>query len=177
MITMFVDHATVVKEYPQELDRFINTLKVSGSVYKDTPIEKMNFAYNFSFFLKKGTYTKEYVDDIVKMSFQERYEHELSKVRASLVLSVGHFYICDRITGVSDTIKEAVKYTTAQKMQDEAIVLEDDSLLDTIPEIKIFNENQEPREITLEQQLSQAIEDEDYMKAAKLRDEIKNSQK
>lgn len=176
MITMFVDYATVVKEYPKDLERLINTLKASGSKYKDSAIEKMNFGYNFSFFVKKGGYTPEYIEEISKLPFNERYEHELSKVRVSIVLSAGHFYISDRVEGVSDTIKEAVKYTTVQKMKEEADVFEDTSMLGTIPELTGLHENQEPREITLEQQLAQAIDEEDYLEAARLRDEIaKNS--
>lgn len=173
---MFVDHDTVAKEYPKELERLLNTLKASGSKYKDTAIEKMHFGYNFSFFVKKGKYTPDYVEETAKLPFDERYEHELSKVRVSIVLSAGYFYVSDRVQGVSDTIKEAIKYTTAQKMKEEAEIFEDDSLLNSIPELNGLQQEQEPREITLEEQLSQAIDQEDFEQAAKLRDEIaKNS--
>lgn len=142
----------------------------------DVDYSKKQMACAYSFFIKKGGYTPEYVENISKLPFDERYEHELSKVRVNIVLTAGHFFISDRVEGASDTIKEAVKYTTAQKMKQEAEFFEDESMLNSIPELDFLSKDQEPREITLEQQLAQAIEEEDYMEAARIRDEIaKNS--
>jgi len=168
MVTMVVNYDVVSKEYEKEAQELINLLKNSGSKYKDTPIEKMNWFYTFSYFKEKGKYTPEYYEELLHMPFDKRLEEELSKVRVCLSMSAGQFVIKDRVKGISESIKEATKYVTIQKMVFEQEKIQDKAVMDSIP---LPKEDQKP--MSLEDQLKHAIEVEDYIEAARIRDEIK----
>jgi hypothetical protein len=175
MLTLNVKREVIEKEYPKDYERLLNILRNSGSKYKDTLEDEILFDYSISFFLKKGEYNEEYVEVVSRYPFEERYEHELTKVRVSVILNAKHFIIVDRVEGISDCIKEAIKYITAHKMEQEAIAFDDDSLLNTIPSELMVKEHEIEKvdEVSLEDQLASAIEDEDYIEAARIRDEIK----
>lgn len=168
MVTVIVNYEIVMKEYEKEAQIFIDTLKNSNSKYKNTEVEKIKWMYSFSYFKNKGEYTQEYYENLYHMKFEDRLEEELSKVRVNLSMSAGHFYISDRISGISDSIKEAVKIITIQKMINEQDQIQDQEVIDTIP---VPKEEQVP--MSLEDQLKQAIDEEDYIKAAEIRDKIK----
>lgn len=171
MVTMVVSQEVVMREYEKFAQELIGILKNSNSKYKDTEVEKMKWMYSFSYFKNKGEYTPEYYEKLYKMPFDERLEEEVKKVRVNLAMSAGHFTISDRVEGVSDSIKEAVKVVTIQKMINEQAQIGDQDVIDTIPMPK---EDQKP--MSLEDQLKQAIESEDYIEAARIRDEIKKEQ-
>jgi hypothetical protein len=170
MITMFIKTELVMKEYEKEAQSLINILRNSNSKYKDIPIEKMNWSYTFSYFRKKSENTPEYYEELFKLPFEERLETEIKKVRVNIALAAGYFYISDRVDKVSDSIKEAVKQITAQKMVNEQELIGDESVLKTIPFVK---DEEMPKPMSLQEQLKHAIEIEDYMEAARIRDEIK----
>lgn len=173
MITMFVKSELVQEEYLKESEYLLNILRNSESKYKDTPLEKINWTYSFSYFVKKGGASQEYYENLYKMSYSERCEAELKKVKVNIGLSAGYFYISDRVNIISDTIKEAVNQITAQKMINEQEFIGDESILESIP---IVVENNPPKPTSLQEQLKRAIEIEDYMEAARIRDEIKKSE-
>ncbi len=170
MITMFVTYDLVCKEYEKESQELINVLRNSNSKYKDTPIEKLHWAYSFSYFRKKSENTPEYYETLFKLPFEERLEVELKRVRVSLALSAGYFYLSDRVINVSDSVKETVRLITTQKMVNEQQMIGDENVLNSIPFVK--NE-EKPQPTSLQDQLKQAIDTEDYMEAARIRDEIK----
>jgi len=168
MITMLISQEIVKEEYSQDFQNFINILRNSNSTYKETPIEKIGWLYNFSYFKKKGEITKDYYENLLNMSFEQRLEEEISKVKVSLSMSAGHFFLSDRVSTVSEKIKETVKYITIQKMINEQVQINNQDVINSIP---IPKEDMIPT--SLEDQLKQAIESEDYIEAARIRDEIK----
>lgn len=172
MITMLVNYDIVRKEYEKESNDLITLLRNSNSKNKDIEIEKINWIYSFSYFVKKGENTEDYYEQLVKLPYDERLSVELKKVRVNLSLYAGHFYISDRVEGVSEIVKKVVEKITVKKMTNEAETLGDDSLLGTIP----MDESEKPAPMSLQDQLKQAIELEDYMEAARIRDEIRKSQ-
>lgn len=177
MVTIMVTSDIVAKEYEKESRELINLLRNSNSKYKDTDENKMSWLYSFSFFKNKGEYTPEYYEKLYKMEYDERYEEELKKVRVNISMSAGYFCIMDRVSSVSDTVKDALKIITTQKMiNEQAFLLEKtgeqyNNVLDSIP---LPKEEQVP--LSLDEQLQKAIEHEDYMEAARIRDEIRKTQ-
>lgn len=174
MITMTVSYDIVCQEYKKESDELISILRNSNSKYKDTDINDIKWIYTFSYFLKKGEGTQEYYENLYKMPFEDRFKEELKKVRVSIGYSAKYFYLSDRVDGISDTIKEALRIVTIQKMVNEQSLINDEDVIKTIPGIETPEILPEP--MTLEEQLKQAIDMEDYMEAARIRDEIKKSQ-
>jgi hypothetical protein len=176
MVTIVVEGDVVAKEYEKESKELISLLRNSNSKYKDTEESKMEWLYSFSFFKNKGEYTPEYYEKLFKMEFDERYAEELKKIRVSLSMSAGYFYITDRVSNVSETIKQALKMITAQKMVNEQAFLlkktgkQYDNVVDSIPLPK-----EEHKPLSLEEQLQKSIESEDYMEAARIRDEIRKT--
>ena len=173
MITMLVTYDIVCKEYEKESQELINLLRNSNSKYKDTDVEKMIWGYSFTYFRKKSENTPEYYDELYKMPYEKRLEVELKRVRVNLSFTAGYFHLSDRVEGVSDVIVEIVKAVTIQKILNEQELIGDESVLESIPFVK----NDEPlKPMSLQEQLNHAIEAEDYMEAARLRDEIKKIQ-
>lgn len=174
MVSMIIPNELVKTEYEKDAQRLLDILRKSESKYKDILEDKIRWAYSFSYFKNKGEYTPEYYEKLYNMTFDERYDEELKKVRVSISLSAGYFYITDRVDGVSESVKNALKMVTAQKMINEQAVItertgeENEEVIKSIP---IPKEDQKPT--SLQDQLEKAIEEEDYMEAARIRDEMK----
>jgi hypothetical protein len=173
MITMFVSYDLVIKEYEKKSQELVNILRNSNSKYKDIDINKIYWNYSFSYFRKKSENNPEYYESLFKMTFDERFEVELKKVRINISLSAGHFYISDRVDTISDSIKDTVKAITMQKMINEQEFIGDAGVLDSIP--YVIND-EKPKPMSLQEQLKQAIEVEDYMECARIRDLIKKQE-
>lgn len=171
---MMVPYDIVCKEYKEDSDNLISILRNSNSKYKDTNIEDIKWVYSFSYFLKKGDNTPEYYESLYSMKFEERLEEELKKVRVSIGYSAKYFYLSDRVESISDSIKEALRVVTIQKMVNEQNLIGNEEVINSIPLPKEAEELPEP--MSLEDQLKQAIDMEDYMEAARIRDEIKKLQ-
>jgi len=172
MVTLMVNYEVVEKEYGKESGEFIYLLRGSNSKSKDTEIDKIAWLYAFSYFKNKSEFTPEYYENLFHMKFDERLEEEISKVRVNLSMSAGRFYMTDRVSSpVSDTIKEVVKFVTIQKMVNEQAHIGDQEVIDSIP---IPKEEQIPE--SLEDQLKNAIDHEDYEEAARIRDQIKSQE-
>lgn len=167
---MFITYELVQKEYEKESQALIDILRNSNSKYKNTPIEKIGWTYSFTYFRKKGENTPEYYEALYKMPYEQRLEVELKKCRVNLSLSAGYFYISDRVSSISESVKETVKQITMQKMINEQEYIGDENVLNSIPFVV---ENERPKPMSLEEQLKHAIEAEDYLEAARIRDEIK----
>jgi len=168
MVTLFIGYDTVLKEYEKESQYLIDILRNSNSKYKDTKVEKMKWFYDLSYFKRKGNFTEEYYENLFNMKFEDRLNEELKKIRVSLSMSAGKFSIMDRVEGLSNTVKEAVKIVTIQKMINEQSKIGNHEVIDSIP---IPREEQVP--MSLEDQLKRAIEVEDYEDAVRIRDEMK----
>lgn len=168
MITMFVSYDIVLKEYEKESHELINILRTSNSKYKDMDISKINWLYSFSYFKKKGENTPEYFENLFKMPFEERLVEEIKKVRVNLALSASYFYVSDRVLTVSESIKKTVEIITMQKIVNEQSVIGDVEVLSSIPGVK-----DEIKPISLQEQLKNAIDIEDYEEAARIRDKMK----
>lgn len=170
MITMFITYDLVCKEYEKESQELLTILRNSNSRYKDMDINKIYWTYSFSYVRKKSENTPEYYENLFKMPFEERFEVELKKVRVNISLTAGYFYITDRVSNISESIKETVKAITMQKMVNEQEFIGDEGVLNSIPYVV---ENDKPKPMSLQEQLQHAIDVEDYMEAARIRDMIK----
>lgn len=168
MVTMLINYEIVKQEYAADVQHFIDILRNSGSSSKDTIEDKIKWLYSFSYFKNKGTINEEYYEKLFNMPFEERLEEEIKKVRVNLSIMAGHFYLSDRVSGISEKVKEAVKFITIQKMINEQAQINNQDVIDSIPMPK---EDQIP--LSLEEQLKNAIEQEDYIEAARIRDLIK----
>ena len=172
MVTIQVDYDLVLKEYEKESQDLLNLLRNSNRKYKDSDISDIRWVYSFSYFKKKSEFTKEYYENLVKMPYEKRLAEELSKVRVNLFLGAGYFSVTDRVSGLSDTITKIVEKITVQKMITEQVEFNDQDVIETIP----ISENENIKPLTLEEQMQNAIDAEDYMEAARIRDEIKKLQ-
>ena len=180
---MLIPYEIVCKDYEKESNDLINTLRNSDSVFKDLELDKVKWFYSFSYFINKGENTAEYYEALYKMPYDERLEAELKKVRVSLAISgvlttkldpdknylkfEQSFYLTDRVSEISDMVKQGVKAVTIQKMVNEAEFTGDDSVLKSIP---FVTENEIPKPMSFDEQLIQAIDNEDYEEAARIRD-------
>lgn len=173
MITMFVTADLAKKEYEKKYTEFLNILRNSDSKSKDTDESKILWSYSFSYFRKKGENTPEYYEDLFKMPFEERYEAELKRVRVSVGMIAGYFFIQDRVEGISPSIAETVKSITAQKIVNEQQLIGDMEVLKSIPFVKNDETQEMPKPMSLQEQLKHAIDVEDYEEAARIRDEMK----
>ena len=166
MISIPVDKNTVFKENKKEAINLLNLFRKSDSRYKDIDDNKIVWYYSFSYFLKKEDKNDpEYYNRLHKMSYEDRLEEELKKVRVSIGFSANYFYISDRIDGIPEIVRKTVEDLTHKKMQFEAEFL---SIIDTFP--LVIQENEKP--LGLKEQLQKAIEMEDYEKAASIRDKM-----
>jgi hypothetical protein len=168
MVTVKVNYETVSKDCPKKVDSFLNILRNSDSKDRDIDLLKINWIYSFSYFMKKSDNSQKYYEYLYNLPYEERLKEELKKVRVSLVLSAVNFHITDRVDGVPDSLVEVVKFMTVQKMVNEQAHIQN---LDVIASIPIKEEKIEP--LSLEDQLRNAIEIEDYMEAARIRDKMK----
>lgn len=175
MIALFVTGELVKKEYEKKYSELLNILRNSESKSKDIEEEKILWNYSFSYFRKKGENTPEYYESLFKMPFDERYEAEMKRVRVSIGMTAGYFFIQDRVDGVSQSIAEAVKAVTAQKMVNEQQYIGDMDVINSIPFLKKEETATSaiPKPMSLQEQLKHAIEIEDYEDAARIRDEMK----
>jgi hypothetical protein len=176
MLSISVDNEKVKSEYSDKFNEFVNILRSSSSKYKETPEDEFRFIYSYSYYLKKGAANDEYYENIVHLKFEERLEEEMSKVRVSLHMMAGKFYISDRVEEVSETIKTVVKLMTVRKMLKEQEFVGDIDVIESIP-VQEFEgkDGGEIEPLSLEDQLKHAIDVEDYMEAARLRDIINSS--
>ncbi len=174
MVTVAVNLETVKNDYPEKFDEYVRILRSSTSKDKDAPEEKFNFIYSFSYFLKKGRANEEYYENLVHMKFDERLEEEMNKVRVTMTMAAGNFYISDRVSGVPEIIKSIVKMITVKKMLSEQEMIEDLDVINSIPEddLKNAKTEEEAKPLSLDDQLKHAIDVEDYMEAARIRDLI-----
>lgn len=170
MVTLFITSDLVRKEYPNDYEYFLNLLRNSKSKFKDTQEDKIYWTYSFSYFKSKGEYTPEYYESLFNMAFDDRYKEEISKVRVSLAMVAGKFFMSDRVDGISETVMEVVKKVTAQKMASEQEQIGNIDVINSIPHDE--NSGEKPAPLSLEDQLKHAIDAEDYEYAAKIRDEI-----
>lgn len=170
MITLFVAREIACKEYEKETNELISMLRNSNSKNKNQDLDKIDWFYSFSYFVKKGENTPEYYESLWKLPYEERLQLELKKVRVNIALSTGYFYLSDRVDTVSDTIINMVKVITARKMVNEAEFSGNDSVLKSIP---FVTENEIPKPMSFQEQLKHALDVEDYEEAARLRDQIK----
>jgi hypothetical protein len=168
MVTVKANYEIVSKEYGDKVKSFLNILRNSDSKDKAIELDKIKWIYSFSYFRKKTENSQEYYEYLYNLPYDERLKEELKKVRVSLVLSAVHFHITDRVDGVPDSLVEVVKFMTIQKMVNEQEQIQNQEVIDSIPR----QENKmEP--LSLEDQLKNAIETEDYMEAARIRDKMK----
>ena len=165
MITYIIDYETVMEDYPEKANEILNILRNSNSKYKNVPIEKIYWTYSFNYFLKKGESSPEYYDNLTNMIFEDRVNCEIKKVRANLGANAGHFYISDRVETVSDSIKRVVEIITMRKMIAEQSIIGNNEVIKSIPIIK-----EKIPDMSLQDQLKHAIDVEDYMEAARIRD-------
>lgn len=168
MITYVVNKEMVMTDYPEKANELLEILKNSKSKYKDTPLDEIHWSYSFSYFLKKGESSEEYYQKLVNLPFDERLEVEIKKVRANISLNAGYFYISDRVIGVPESMRNVVKFVTIKKMMAEQEVVQNVDVIKSIPK----EEDVDSEPMSLQEQLAHAIEIEDYMEAARIRDLI-----
>jgi hypothetical protein len=178
MILVQIDDKLAFGEHEKEANELLNILRNSNSRYKEYDSEKIKWFYSFSYFTKKSEKTPEYYENLYKMPFEDRLKCEMNRVRLSLGFSAGHFYISDRVDKITDIIKDIVTSITYKKILFESELLGDDSILKTIPFV-IENDLKEKElnynnELSLQDQLKICIDNEEYEKAAFIRDKIKN---
>lgn len=115
---------------------FLDILKNSTSESRITPEDKIIWIWYFgNVTTKEIREIEENRKEFLTMGFEERFEHELKKVRVSLGMKAGHFEISDRIsnTEIPDEIKGIIYSRLIVTMNAEQSVVKDKEVMKTIP--------------------------------------------
>lgn len=187
MISIQVTREMVFSDYEEDANKLLNILRNSNSKYKDIEIDKIVWGYSFSYFKAKSDNKDEYYEMLYSLPYENRLVEEYKKVRVNLMMSAGQFYISDRVSKPNDFIPEILKnivnVVTIKKMLAEQSLINNEEVINSIPDISEMhivdedglNEAMIKQELSLDEQLKVAINNEDYMEAARIRDLI-NSQ-
>ena len=162
-----INYDIAIESYPEKVEEFLTILRNINSKYKETDVEKIKWGYNFKYFVNKGEYTEEYREKLWSMLFPDRIIEELRKVRLSIVMTAGNFTIVDRVDGIPEQLKAIVEFMTIQKMITEQSHIGNEEVIASIP-----IPEQEVKPLTLSEQLTQALDNEDYERAAEIKREM-----
>jgi len=138
MMTIEVGYDEVQKNFPK-IKKWVKKVK-SLSLRKDDIDEtKLKFYYSYGSFVNKK-YNEDYQESLGKMfqmEYNERLDHELSKVRVSLTLRMGYLTISDRFQKgfIPDVVYKTVAEITKVRMLLEYEYHGYDYIKNTIPEV------------------------------------------
>lgn len=140
---MFVIEATkeeVLKDFP-EIKSWMRKLKSLRLKDGELDKSKIEFYYSYGFFVPKVENKMEYYKSVLektsKMLYQERLEHELSKVRVNVTLEIDNFIISDRMPNgtIPEVIRSIVEEVTKVKMMIESEYYKYKDVIDSIPPV------------------------------------------
>ena len=144
MFTIPVEKDQVLSDYPNIKKDWID-LANSNFLNNKLDEEKISFYYSYGFFLPKITDLDKKVDFYEKMfektsnmMFNDRLDHELSKVRVNLTMLIGkNFVLSNRMPkgSIPEIIRKVVTEVTKVKMIVESEYHENEDIKNSIPEI------------------------------------------
>lgn len=138
MFYLYVDLEDVLEEYPIVIDWLDCAEDIVGMPIED---EKLEVYYSYGYFHPKVEDKQQYYEDLFnkcsKMKFEQRLEHELSKIRVNLTLKRGHFFISNRLEKgfIPTYVKQIVTELTKVKMLIECEFHQNKEIMKSIPEI------------------------------------------
>ena len=138
MFYLYVDLEDVLLEYPLVSNWLDSAEDITGYPIEDDELEAY---YSYGYFHPKVENVQDYYEDLFnrcsKMKFNERLEHELSKIRVNLTLKRKHFFISNRLAKgfIPMYIKDIVTELTKVKMLIEGDYHKNKDIIDSIPDI------------------------------------------
>lgn len=120
-----VKYENLNEKFPLITELFINELRSSSSEYKDTPIEKIVWAYRFGFFNKKGTSAPDVKP--INMVYEERLNYELSKIRVDVIMTAKSYLRGDRVINNPENLPEEVYNFTREFIKVKMTVEQEES--------------------------------------------------
>ena len=155
----------VVKEFVF-VNSWIETV-CENILHKDKDDCKISIFYNYGYFVSKSTGSK---PEQYTMLYDERLEHELSKVRVNITVKIDKFMMTNRLIKslIPDTIKLMVSEITKYKMNLEFEYHGMQSIKDSIP---LYDSSILSIEVMKEELQSEKFE-EDYLDMDDILDKI-----
>lgn len=127
---------TTLEESASELNFISNWVNsISKNILnKEVENDKVLIFYNYGYFVSKGS---GYNVSQLEMMYDERLQHELSKVRVNVTIKIDKFIMTNRIPNnqIPESIKSIVKEITKLKMKAEYEIHKDDSILKSVPPV------------------------------------------
>lgn len=127
---------TTVEEVVSEfnfISKWINSI-CKDILNKEVENDKISVFYNYGYFVAKGSaYNLEQLD----MMWEERLQHELSKVRVNVTIKIDNFIMTNRIQKgkVPQSISTIVGEITKLKMKAEYEIHQNKQIFDSVPPI------------------------------------------
>jgi hypothetical protein len=138
MFYLYVDLEDVLSEYPLVANWLDSAEDIVGTPIED---DKLEVYYSYGYFHPKVEDKHQYYEDLFNrcstMEFEERLEHELSKIRVNLTLKRNHFFISNRLEKgfIPMFIQSIVSELTKIKMLIEYEFHQNKKIMESIPEI------------------------------------------
>lgn len=185
MVTIKVSYEDVIREFPEDAEKFLRILRGSGSPYKNTPPEQIEWYYTLGSFLSKSTKERYQEVDKYTMLYPDRLEFELEKTRVHLNMKAKYFTYADRVDGLSPIVRNVLSEYLKVMMTVEQKNFDHPEVIVSIPPLKEASTEEAPgppqpeaehEEPSLEEQLRRAIELENYEEAVRIRDLITRGQ-
>lgn len=120
---------------------YSNWLETVNNFKPDLDHDKIELFYSYGFFHPKVENKEEYYEEMYqkcsKMEFDERLQHEISKVRVNLAIKCGNFLLSDRLPKgtIPKIVLDIVTEITKVKMLVEYEYHQDDNIKNTIPDV------------------------------------------
>lgn len=139
MFTLQIKKEELIVDYPNQLEKWLEAAEVLGKKIEDE--SKLEFYYSYGSFIPKilnssEEYYIDMFDKFSKMPFDERFEHELSKIRVNASFKIKNFFISDRMVGeIPSIIRDIICEVTKVRMLVEYEHHLNESIKDSIPPI------------------------------------------
>lgn len=130
-----IDFKSVISDYPEIVEEFMNNLRNSNSPYKEIDISNIKWYYTWDFDYENIEASME--TSRFDMKYEERFQYELGKVRINVTMKAGQFKRRDRASTsvvpiqVIKVIDEIVKIM----MIEEQKFFDNDEVAKSIPPI------------------------------------------
>jgi hypothetical protein len=188
-----------ISKHQKLVEKFLWLLRNNESSSANTPLEKISWYYSFTQKISDILNDDETYKKMISMSFEDRLEEEMKRTEISLCMSVntGDFAMMMKIDDIPDEVRKMLRKITARhmllekflgfspittdntkKIVDEFTGKNDDETSLDINWNDLKQDQKHPIDIKkLEQQIQQAIDEENYEEAARIRNLIEEKKK
>jgi hypothetical protein len=128
-----VEFKTVLQDYPEIVEEFLNNLRNSNSPYKETDIDDIRWYYTWDFEYNENDEDLE--TSRFEMKYEDRFNYELNKVRINVTMKAGQFKRRDRVssTVLPSQVIKIVDEVVKIMMTEEQKFFANDEVVNSIP--------------------------------------------